>query len=76
MLEKITEIIVEQLNITGVEITEDTSLKDDLGADSLDLFEMVMAFEEAFGTEIPTEDLEKIATVGDVVEYLKAKGVN
>lgn len=75
MLEKVIEIVKEQLNVDA-EITAATSFKDDLGADSLDLFEMVMAFEEAFGTEIPTEDLEKIATVGDVVEYLTAKGAN
>lgn len=75
MLEKVIEIVKEQLNVDA-EITAATSFKDDLGADSLDLFEMVMAFEEAFGTEIPTEDLEKIATVGDVVEYLSAKGAN
>lgn len=75
MLEKVIEIVKEQLNVE-VEVTAATSFKDDLGADSLDLFEMVMAFEEAFGTEIPTEDLEKIATVGDVVEYLTAKGAN
>ena len=53
-------------------ITEETSFKDDLGADSLDLFEMVMAFEEEFEVEIPSEDLEQIATVGDVVKYLEA----
>ena len=75
MLEKVIEIVKEQLNVDA-EITAATSFKDDLGADSLDLFEMVMAFEEAFGTEIPTEDLEKIATVGDVVDYLTAKGAN
>ena len=75
MLEKVIEIVKEQLNVE-TEITAATSFKDDLGADSLDLFEMVMAFEEAFGTEIPTEDLEKIATVGDVVDYLTAKGAN
>ena len=75
MLEKVIEIVKEQLNVDA-EITAATSFKDDLGADYLDLFEMVMAFEEAFGTEIPTEDLEKIATVGDVVEYLTAKGAN
>ena len=75
MLEKLIEIIQEQLSLDGVEITESSSFKDDLGADSLDLFELVMALEEEFGTEIPSEDLEKIATVGDVLEYLKAKGV-
>ena len=75
MLEKIAEIIREQLNLDGVEITEETSFKDDLGADSLDLFELVMAFEEEYGIEIPSEDLEKLATVGDVVEYIKAQGI-
>ena len=71
MLERVIEIIAEQLNVDGSTITEDTSFKDDLGADSLDLFEMVMALEEEFGKEIPTEDLEKIATIGDVVAYLE-----
>lgn len=75
MLEKVIAIIEEQLNLEGVEITESSSFKDDLGADSLDLFELVMALEEEFGTEIPSEDLEKIATVGDVIEYLKSKDI-
>lgn len=75
MLEKVKEIIVEQLNVEGVEITEETSFKDDLGADSLDLFELVMAFEEEYGIEIPSEDLENISTVGDIIEYMKSKGV-
>ena len=75
MLEKVKVIIEEQLSLDGVEITEASSFKDDLGADSLDLFELVMALEEEFGTEIPSEDLEKIATVGDVIAYLKDKGV-
>ncbi len=75
MLEKVIEIVKEQLNVEA-EITAESNFKDDLGADSLDLFEIVMAFEEEFGTEIPTEDLESIATVGDVVNYLNAKGVN
>lgn len=75
MLEKVKAIIEEQLSLDGVEITEASSFKDDLGADSLDLFELVMALEEEFGTEIPSEDLEKIATVGDVITYLKDKGV-
>ncbi len=73
MLEKVKEIIQEQLNLDGVEITESSSFKDDLGADSLDLFELVMALEEEFDTEIPSEDLEKIVTVGDVIEYLQSK---
>jgi acyl carrier protein len=75
MLEKMKEIITEQLNLEGVTITEASSFKDDLGADSLDLFELVMALEEEFGVEIPSEDLEKIGTVGDVMNYMKEKGV-
>jgi len=53
-------------------LSETTSFKEDLGADSLDLFEMVMAFEEAFEVEIPSEDLEQITTVGDVVKYIES----
>ena len=76
MLERVKEIIVEQLNVDeGVEITEETRFKEDLEADSLDLFELVMAFEEEYGVEIPSEDLEKITTVGSVIEYMKSKGV-
>lgn len=75
MLEKVVAIIQEQLNLEGMDITEGSSFKDDLGADSLDLFELVMALEEEFGTEIPSEDLEKIVTVGDVIEYLKSKDI-
>jgi len=74
MLEKVIEIIQEQLNLEGVTITEESSFKDDLGADSLDLFELVMAVEE-YGVEIPAEELEKLTTVGSVVEYLKAQGI-
>ena len=72
MLEEMKEMIAEQLNCEESSITETTSFKDDLGADSLDLFEMVMALEEAFEVEIPSEDLEQIQTVGDVVKYLEA----
>ena len=75
MFERLAEIIKEQLNVEDVEITKETSFKDDLGADSLDLFELVMALEDEYNVEIPSEDLENIATVGDVVEYLKGKGV-
>lgn len=75
MLERVKEIIEEQLNVEGVEITEETRFKEDLEADSLDLFELVMAFEEEYGVEIPSEDLEQITTVGAVVEYMKSKGV-
>jgi len=76
MLERVKEIIEEQLNIEDVEITEATRFKEDLEADSLDLFELVMAFEEEYGVEIPSEDLEQITTVGSVIDYMKAKGVN
>lgn len=72
MLEKIKEITAESLGADAGTITEEPSFKEDLGADSLDLFEMVMAFEEAFEVEIPSEDLEQIQTVGDVVKYLEA----
>lgn len=70
MLETIKGIIADNLGVDEGSITEASSFKDDLGADSLDLFEMVMALEEEFEVEIPTEDLEKIATVGDVVTYI------
>ena len=72
MLERIAGIIREQLNLDNVEITEETSFKDDLDADSLDLFELVMALEEEFDVEIPTEDLEKLSTVQDVADYVEA----
>ena len=75
MLEKVKEVIVEKLNADGADITESTSFKDDLNADSLDLFEMVMALEEEFDIEIPSEDLEKLVTVGDVLDYLRDKGI-
>ena len=73
MLEKMSEMIAEQLNCDAETITADTSFKDDLGADSLDLFEMVMALEEEFEVEIPTEDLENIKTIGDVEAYLQSR---
>lgn len=75
MLEKVKEIIKEQLNTGDTDITESTSFKDDLGADSLDLFELVMALEEEYGIEIDSNDLESMTTVGDVIEYMKEKGV-
>lgn len=76
MLERIAGIIREQLNLDNVEITEETSFKDDLDADSLDLFELVMAFEEAHNVEIPSEDLEKLETVGDVMDYIRDKEID
>ena len=75
MLEKMKEIIAEQLNCEESSITETTSFKDDLGADSLDLFELVMALEEKYEVEIPSEELAELTTVGAVMEYLKNKGV-
>lgn len=76
MLERIAGIIREQLNLDNVEITEETSFKDDLDADSLDLFELVMAFEEVYNVEIPSEDLEKLETVGDVMDYIRDKEID
>lgn len=72
MLERVKEIVAESLGAEINTLTEETSFKEDLAADSLDLFEVVMAFEEEFNVEIPTEDLEKIGTIGDVVKYLEA----
>lgn len=75
MLEEMKEMIAEQLNCEESNITETTSFKDDLGADSLDLFELVMALEEKYEVEIPSEELAELTTVGAVMEYLKNKGV-
>ena len=70
--EKVKEIIVEQLGVDEAEVTPTASFTDDLGADSLDIVELVMAFEEAFEVEIPDEDAEKIKTVKDAVDYVNA----
>lgn len=75
MLEKMKEIIAEQLSVDAESVTEASSFKEDLGADSLDLFELVMALEDEYSVEIPEEELEKMSTVGDVMEYLKNHGV-
>lgn len=75
MLEKMKEIIAEQLSVDAADVTLEAKFKEDLGADSLDLFELVMALEEEYGVEIPAEDLESMVTVNDVIEYLKGKGV-
>lgn len=75
MLEKMREIIADQLNCEADSITADTSFKDDLGADSLDLFELVMALEDEYSVEIPAEELTDLTTVGAVIDYLKNKGV-
>ena len=73
MLQKIIEITAETLGAEAESITENTSFTEDLHADSLDLFEMVMALEEEFEVEIPTEDLENIKTIGDVESYLQSR---
>ena len=72
MLEKVKETVAEALGADIDTITAETSFKKDLGADSLDLFEMVMAFEEHFGVDIPAEDLEQLKTVGDVMSYVES----
>ncbi len=71
--EKIKEIIADQLGVELEKITPEAKFVEDLGADSLDVVELIMAFEEEFGIEIPDEDAEKIQTVGDVINYLKEK---
>jgi len=70
--EKVKQIIVEQLGVDEGEVTASASFQDDLGADSLDIVELVMAFEEAFEIEIPDEDAEKIKTVKDAIDYVNA----
>lgn len=71
ILEKVKGIIVEQLGVTDSSVNMEASFIDDLGADSLDIVELVMAFEEEFDIEIPDADAEKVITVGDVVDYIK-----
>ena len=75
MLEKMKEIIADQLGVSEDEVTLEASFKEDLDADSLDLFELVMALEEEYDVEIPSDDLAELYTVGDVINYLKDKGV-
>ncbi len=71
--EKVKEIIAKQLGVDPAQVTPESSFVEDLGADSLDTVELVMAFEEAFGVEIPDDDAEKIAKVKDAIEYIKNK---
>ena len=73
MLEKIKSIVADQLGVDEDQVTEDASFIDDLGADSLDTVELIMAFEEEFDVEIPNEDAQKIKTVKDVIEYIESK---
>ena len=74
MLEKIAALLNEKLDIDTADVTLEASFKDDLEIDSLDLFDLVMSIEEEFGLEIPSEELEKLTTVGAMVDYLKAHG--
>lgn len=71
MFEEMKELIAEGLSIDESKITEESSFKDDLGADSLDLFELVMSLEDKYDVEIPSEELEKLLTVGDVMKYIE-----
>ena len=75
MLEKIKSLLAEELGVNEDEITETTSFKEDLGADSLDLFELVTNLEEEYNIEIPAEELEKLTTVGKVIDYLKSVNI-
>ena len=70
VIDRVKKIIIDQLGIDASKITEESSFVDDLGADSLDIVELIMAFEEEFDVEIPDEDAEKIKTVGDATRYL------
>lgn len=72
ILERVRKVVVEQLSVEEAEVTADASFTADLGADSLDTVELVMAFEEEFGCEIPDEEAEKIATVKDAVTYIQS----
>jgi acyl carrier protein len=72
---KVKEIIINELGVEPEKVTPEASFVEDLGADSLDTVELVMAFEEEFGIEIPDEDAEGLQTVGDAIRYLKNKGV-
>ncbi len=72
-LNKVKEVVVEQLGVDISDLKPETSLKDDLNADSLDLFQIIMSLEEEFGIEIPTEDTESINTIGDIEAYLEKR---
>lgn len=75
MLEKMKKILAEQLDLDENEITLDSNFKEDLEADSLDLFEMLTTLEEQYAIEIPAEDMESLTTVGRVIDYLKSRGI-
>jgi len=76
VIEKVKEIIAEQLGVKKEEVTDNAKFIDDLGADSLDTVELVMALEEEFGVEIPDEDAEKMVTVGEAIKYIEQKASN
>ncbi len=76
MLDKLRTFIAEQLNIDESEIGYDTNFRDDLGADSLDLYELAMNLEDEYALDIPVDELQEIKTVGDVIEYLNAHGID
>ncbi|MBO7166398.1 MAG: acyl carrier protein [Kiritimatiellae bacterium] len=74
LVERVTQIIVDQLGVNAEQVTPEASFIDDLGADSLDSVELIMAFEEEFGATIPEEDAEKLTSVGKIIDYLTEKG--
>ena len=74
--EKVKKVVVDQLSVDEALVTPEASFTADLGADSLDTVELVMAFEEAYNVEIPSEDLEKLETVGDVMDYIRDKEID
>lgn len=74
--EKVIKLVMEQLDVTREQCVLEASFVDDLGADSLDIVELLMEMEEAFGVEIADEELEKISTIKDVIDFLKQKGIN
>lgn len=75
MFEKLKEMLMEQIDVEEEKITLDANITKDLGADSLDVFELIMALEEEYGVEIPAEEAEEMSTLGDLIEYMKAHGV-
>lgn len=75
MLEKIRELLEEKLDVNPADVKLETSFKEDLGADSLDLFEIIMQLEEEYDVEFPAEELESIETVNDIIQYLESKNI-
>lgn len=75
MFEKIRDLVAEQLGVNNDDIKPESRFKEDLNADSLDLFELIMSLEEEYSTEIPTDELENLTTIQSVIDYLGAKGI-